>query len=82
MANMTSMTFTPLGRWWHPLPLMSGVGALLGTVAMKLTGMIDYSWWFVILAPLAMDIAVNALIILAEWMVWKISGAIEKRRRK
>lgn len=82
MANMTSMTFTPLGRWWHPLPLMSGVGALLGTVAMKLTGMIDYSWWFVILAPLAMDIAVNALIIFVEWMVWKISGAIEKRRRK
>lgn len=82
MANMTSMTFTPLGRWWHPLPLMSGVGALIGTIAMKLMGFIDFSWWFVILFPIGADIAVNGLIVLIEWMAWKISDARERRRRK
>lgn len=63
MANMTMVTTNPMGRWWHPLPLTSGIGLMIGTIAMKLTNMIDFSWWFVILFPIISDIVVNLLLI-------------------
>lgn len=81
MASM-STTSNPMGRWWHPLPLMSGIGAMLGMVIMKLTGMIDWAWWAVIVMPIAADLIVNFLIVAICAVGCWISDVIEKRNRR
>lgn len=81
MASM-STTSNPLGRWWHPLPLMSGVGALIGMVIMKLTGMIEFSWWIVILFPLIADLLINGAIVGVCAIGCRIADIIEKKQRK
>ena len=81
MANMNFSTANPLGRWWHPLPLSSGIGALFGTVVLKSLGYLDeMSWGFVIAVPLILDIAVNALIIGAETLFYWIADKRDKAR--
>ena len=80
MANMT--TFHPVGTRWHPLPIMSGVGLMIGHIVLKCTGYLDMPWWAVITVPLAIDIAVNfgfvALVCVAE----KISTMKHKKQSK
>lgn len=81
MANITTVTSNPMGRWWHPLPLTSGIGLMMGTIVMKLTNMIDFSWWFVILFPIISDIVVNLLIMgLLAFGSW-VSDKRENRRK-
>ncbi len=81
MASM-STTANPPGRWWHPLPLMSGIGAMLGMVIMKWAGMLDWAWWAVIALPIAADFIINFLIVAICAIGCRISDAIEKRNRR
>ena len=81
MANMTTVS-NPPGRWWHPLPLMSGVGLMIGFIIMKLTGEFTFSWWFTILFPLISDILFNlALVGIMALCCW-ISDIVERRKRR
>ena len=81
MANMTT-TANPLGRWWHPLPLMSGVGLMMGFIIMKLTGVMNYSWWFTIIFPILSDIIVNLVIVGCIAIGYWIAETREKSRRR
>lgn len=81
MANMTMVTTNPMGRWWHPLPLLSGISLLMGTIIMKLLNMIDFSWWFVILFPIISDIVVN-LLLMGAWAFCAWISDKQTNRRK
>lgn len=81
MANMNT-TANPLGRWWHPLPLTSGIGAMLGMVIMKWAGMLDWAWWAVIVFPIVADLIVNFLMVAVGAFGCWISDVIEKRNRR
>ncbi|MBQ8806406.1 MAG: hypothetical protein IJZ68_08135 [Bacteroidaceae bacterium] len=82
MASMTT-TSNPQGRWWHPLPLTSGIGLMLGMIMMKaFGGWPEFSWWFVIIFPLVSDVIVNLLIVGICAFGWWIADTVEKHRRK
>lgn len=81
MASM-SATSNPMGRWWHPLPLMSGVGAMIGSVILKLAGMMELSWWFTIIFPLVADIIVNLLLVGVIWFGCLVADKVEARNRR
>ena len=82
MASM-SATSNPQGRWWHPLPLTSGIGLMLGMIIMKaIDGWPELSWWFVIIFPLVSDLVINfAIVGICALGCW-IADTVEKRRRK
>ena len=74
MANMnTTMVSNPMGRWWHPLPLISPLVLVIGSIIMKLTGLqSDMSWRQVIAYPIIFDVAVNALVL----SIWAVASWI------
>jgi hypothetical protein len=83
MANMNTALSTPFGRWWHPLPLASGISITIAFIVMKLGGALpNMSWLMTILIPLASDFALNfALSMIWCLSVW-IECEIEKRKMK
>lgn len=83
MANMnTTMVSNPMGRWWHPLPLISPLALVLGSIIMKLAGpQNDMAWWQVIAFPIICDVEVNVLV-LSIWAIASWIGNMRDRRKE